>query len=226
MLDPCLPNGCALARLPPLHRNGRVEMAATLLYVNGFDRQPMELEKALRDYFLARRPVAHDRFNRRYPETLVYEIAQAAATIYHESQSYKDKVLWQEDDDYAGHGDAVKRYSDFYKRLRNELDALPPGATYPKNADAWHEMRRVVVKLAVAADNPPPERSIIKSVVHGVRELPQTLSTVAEAVSEAAIRPVKRNLLEVAKLIAIPVAIGGAAIVGVVLLTRSGRSAS
>src|SRR5262245_3658593 len=106
MLDPSWPSDHALTRRPSLNvRNGRVEMTANVLYVDGFNKQPMEMERAIRDYFLARRPVARDRLNRRYPETLVYEIRQAATAIYNESRRYVDRHWWGDDDDYANHAD-------------------------------------------------------------------------------------------------------------------------
>ena len=240
MLDHSSASGPALRRRPsPRVRNGTVQMSGPLLFYNGFDKDPIGLERALRDYFRARRPVSVDPVGRRYPETTVLEVRQVALTLYNESQRYKDKrrPSWTDtliagpaawiatelgrDDDYAGHADAVKRFGDYYKRLRAELDALPPTAVYAKNAEAWAEFLRLVIRLGVAADSPPPVRSVISSIAHGVEELPRTLAKTAEAVSNAALGPVRRGLGDLARAVAVPVAIGGAAIVGVVLLTRA-----
>jgi len=242
MLDHSSASGPALRRRPsPRVRNGTVQMSGPLLYYNGFDKDPIALERALRDYFRARRPVSIDRLGRKYPETIVLEVAQVAATLYNESQRYKDKrrPSWADtliagpaawlatelgrDDDYAGHADAVKRFGDYYKRLRAELDAQPPTAVYAKNAEAWAEFLRLAVRLGVAADHPPPARSVISSLAHSVEELPRTLSKAAEAVSNAALAPVRRGLGDLLRAVAVPVAVGGAAIVGVVLLTRQPR---
>lgn len=228
----------ALRRRPARARNGSVQMFGPVLQAIDYKNDPIGMERGLRDYFLARRPVSVDRVGRKYPETTVMEVRQVAAILYDESRRYTDKrrPSWTDtliagpaawiatelgrDDDYAGHADAVKRFAEYHKRLRSETDALPPTSVYAKNEEAWREFGRLVIRLGVAADHPPPERSVVKSIAHGVEELPHTLSKVAEVVSDAALGPVRRGLGDALHALAVPAAIGGAAILGVVLLTR------
>lgn len=223
-------------------RNGSVLMAGPFLYVTEFD-DPIALETALRSYFLERRPVSVDASGHRYPETAVFEIAQIAATLYAESRRYGDRrrvsltdsILFGplahlanelgRDDDYAGHRAAVERFADYYKRLRTELNGLPPGARYPGNATAWREFRNLVARLAVAKDHAPAAPSVVRSVVRSVEKLPATLAHAAESVGRAALRPLD-EIGDRVKAIAIPVAIGGGALLGLVLLASKRERAS
>lgn len=225
------------------HRNeGTAQMAGPFLWITEFN-DPIALERALRDLFKARRPVSIDDRGHKYPETIVHEVAQIATTLHNESKRYKDNTkpskldlilggpavalahhLGGRDDDYAGHKDAVDRFDRYVKELRAELKNLTPTATYPGNATFWHEAERLVTRLGVAKDNPLIQKSFADSLAHGAKKLPETLSKTAEAISRAALAPVREvgdELTRTLKSLALPAAIVTGGLIGVVLLARS-----
>lgn len=233
----------ALARRVPLRfRNGTVVMSGVMLSVSGFDDDPVGLERALRSFFLGRRPTAIDRLGNKYPETTVLEIAQVASILYDESRRYVDKrsSSWRDsilfgalphiadalgrDDDYGGHADTVKRFADYYATLKGDLTRLPPWERSPQNEVAWREFGRLAIRLGVAADNPVPEGDYLRSVVRSAKKLPETLSDTAAAVSRAALGPVRAAGWQIAKAFVLPVAVGGGALVAAALLLRSSSS--
>lgn len=229
----------AFVRRPRRPRNGTVEMDGVMLTVSGFSNDPIGLERELRAYFLARRPVSVDPLGNKYPETTTLEVAQVATILYDESRLYVDKrksslrdsILFGavghiadalgRDDDYAGHADAVRRFTDFYGGLQRDLSRLPPWETYPKNENAWREFGRLVVRLGVAADNPIPAGDYTDAVIDRAKRLPEAAAKAAETVVRAALSPVRAAGWEVAKSLMVPAAIGGGALLVAALVFRA-----
>ncbi len=125
--------------------SGTIHSSGPLLVVRGF-RDPLELWMGLRDYYAARRPVkigTPPRSATKYPETTVFEVAQAAGHLDQEFRRERYREF--------GIANALKKWRAWYASFKEFAATATPSATYPANEEFWLTVaRRVAIRMSTA----------------------------------------------------------------------------